>query len=208
MHLIQRPRYQRGLCKIQHASGPHEDLLTIVKRHQLKWYGYVSPSSGLPKTSCKAQSKRGRRQGKLKKRWVDINREWTCLELVKSQRAVENREIWRKQVVKSSVVPMQPLRWRDRWRWRRALTYLVQLMQQQVRFMILCLTGWVAFLSPDGAGRRPFLFSDNDLTHCVISLHFLLKLGTRQCSCSPRQFLFLSQKRGIRSEDLAGSLLS
>ena len=31
-------------------------------------------------------------------------REWTGLEFVKSQRAVENREKWRKLVVKSSVV--------------------------------------------------------------------------------------------------------
>ena len=31
-------------------------------------------------------------------------REWTGLEFAKSQRAVENREKWRKLVVKSSVV--------------------------------------------------------------------------------------------------------
>ena len=31
--------------------------------------------------------------------------EWTCLEFAKSQRAVENREKWRKLVAKSSVVP-------------------------------------------------------------------------------------------------------
>ena len=50
-YLIQRPRYQRGsLCKIQQAIGPLEDLLTIVKRRKLKWYGHVSRSSGLAKT--------------------------------------------------------------------------------------------------------------------------------------------------------------
>ena len=42
------------------------------------------------------------------KRWVDNIREWTGLEFVKSQRAVENREKWRKQVVKSSVVSQHP----------------------------------------------------------------------------------------------------
>ena len=26
-------------AKIQQAIGPHEDLLTIVKRHKLQWYG-------------------------------------------------------------------------------------------------------------------------------------------------------------------------
>ena len=40
-------------------------------------------------------------------------REWTGLKFVKSQMAVENREKWRKLVVKSSVVPQQPSRLRD-----------------------------------------------------------------------------------------------
>ena len=35
------------LAKIQQAIGPHEDLLTIVKRRKLQWYGHVSRSSGL-----------------------------------------------------------------------------------------------------------------------------------------------------------------
>ena len=29
-------------AKIQQATGPHKDLLTIGKRHRLKWYGHVS----------------------------------------------------------------------------------------------------------------------------------------------------------------------
>ena len=37
-------------AKIQQAIGPHEDLLTIVKRHKLQWYGHVSRSSGLAET--------------------------------------------------------------------------------------------------------------------------------------------------------------
>ena len=37
-------------AKIQQEIGPHEDLLTIVKRHKLQWYGHVSCSSGLAKT--------------------------------------------------------------------------------------------------------------------------------------------------------------
>ena len=40
-----------------------------------------------------------------KKRCEDNITEWTGLEFVKSQRAVENREKWRKLVVKSSVEP-------------------------------------------------------------------------------------------------------
>ena len=37
-------------AKIQQAIGPHKEILTIVKRRKLKWYGHVSRSSGLAKT--------------------------------------------------------------------------------------------------------------------------------------------------------------
>ena len=37
-------------AKIQRTIGPHEDLLTIVKRRKLQWYGHVSRSSDLAKS--------------------------------------------------------------------------------------------------------------------------------------------------------------
>ena len=45
-HLIQRPYVtnEEARAKIQQAPGPHEDLLTIVKRRKLQWYGHVSRS--------------------------------------------------------------------------------------------------------------------------------------------------------------------
>ena len=92
-------------AKIQQAIGPHEDLLTIVKRHKLQWYGHVSRSSGLAKTILQGTVKGGRRQDRQRKRWEDNTRKWTGLEFSKSQRALKNREKWRKLVVKSSVVP-------------------------------------------------------------------------------------------------------
>ena len=51
-HLIQRPYVtnEEVRAKIQQAIGPHEDLLTIVKRCKLQWYGHVSRSSGLART--------------------------------------------------------------------------------------------------------------------------------------------------------------
>ena len=58
-------------AKIQQAIGPHEDLLTIVKRRKLQWYGHVSRSSGLAKTILQGTVKGGRRQGRQKKRWED-----------------------------------------------------------------------------------------------------------------------------------------
>ena len=41
--------------------GPHEDLLTIVKRRKLQWYGHVSRSSGLAKTILRGTVKGGRK---------------------------------------------------------------------------------------------------------------------------------------------------
>ena len=101
------------LAKIQQAIGPHEDLLTIVKRRRLRWYSHVSHSSGLAKTILQGTVKGGRRQDRQRKRWEDNIREWTSLEFGKSQRAVENREKWRKLVAKSSVVLQRPSRLRD-----------------------------------------------------------------------------------------------
>ena len=87
-------------AKIQQAIGPHEDLLTIVKRRKLQWYGHVSRSSGLAKTIVLGTVKGGRRQGTQRKMWEDNIREWTGLEFAMSQRALENREKWRKLVAK------------------------------------------------------------------------------------------------------------
>ena len=101
-------------AKIQQAIGLHEDLLTIVNRRKLQWYGHVSRSSGLAKTILQGTVKGGRGQGRQRKRWEDNIREWTGLEFAKSQMAVENREKWKKLVVRSPVVPERPSRLRDR----------------------------------------------------------------------------------------------
>ena len=77
-------------AKIQQAIGPHEDLLTMVQRRKLQWYGHASRSSSLAKTILQGTVKGGRRQGRQRKRWEDNIREWTGLEFAKSQRAVEN----------------------------------------------------------------------------------------------------------------------
>ena len=44
-------------AKIQQAIGPHEDLLTMVKRRKLQWSGHVSRSSGLDKTILQGKVK-------------------------------------------------------------------------------------------------------------------------------------------------------
>ena len=100
-------------AKIQQAIRPDKGLLIIVKRCKLQWYGHVSCSSGLAMTILQGTVKGERRQGRERKWWKDNIRKWTSLEFAKSQRTVENREQWRKLVVKSSVVPQQPSRSRD-----------------------------------------------------------------------------------------------
>ena len=81
-------------AKIQQTIGPHQDLLTIVKKRKLQWYGHVSCSSGLAKTILQDTVKGERRQGRQRKRWEDNIRKWTGLEFAKFQRAAENREKW------------------------------------------------------------------------------------------------------------------
>ena len=51
-------------AEIQQAIRPHEDLLTIVKRRKLQWYGHVSRSSGLAKTTLQGTVKGGKRQAR------------------------------------------------------------------------------------------------------------------------------------------------
>ena len=125
-HLIQRPWYQRE-SPFQDPAGNWTTRrpLTIIKRHKLQWYGHVSCSSGLAKTVLQGTVKGRRRQGRQRKRWEDSVREWTGLEFNKSQRAVENREKWRKLVAKSSVVPQRPRRLRDWWWWWWCIVCLV-----------------------------------------------------------------------------------
>ena len=61
-HLIQRLYYQHGSqMKTQQAIRPHENLLTIVKKRKLQWYGHVFHSSGLAKTILQGTVKGGKK---------------------------------------------------------------------------------------------------------------------------------------------------
>ena len=54
-------------AKIQQAIRPLKNLLTIVKRRKLQWYGDVSRSIGLAKTILQGTVKGGRRQSRQRK---------------------------------------------------------------------------------------------------------------------------------------------
>ena len=92
-------------ARIGNAIGPCEDLLTAVKRRKLKWYRHVTRSSGLAKTVLQGTVQGGKRRGRQRKRWEDSIKEWTDREWNILLWKAENREEWRKLVVKSTVVP-------------------------------------------------------------------------------------------------------
>ena len=91
--------------RIQNAIGVHDDLLTMVKKRKLRWYGHISRSSGMAKTILQGIVKGARRRGRQKKRWEDNIREWTGMGFGDSLRAAEYREGWKGIVATSSVVP-------------------------------------------------------------------------------------------------------
>ena len=100
--------------RIRQAIGPYEELLAIVKKRKMKWYGHVTRSTGLAKTIMQGTVQGGRRRGRQRKRWEDNISEWTGLKLSNTVRLAENRMEWRKLVVRSSVVPQRSTRLRDR----------------------------------------------------------------------------------------------
>ena len=55
--------------RIQKAIGVHDNLLTMVKKRKLRWYGHISRSSGMAKTILQGTVKGARRRGRQKKRW-------------------------------------------------------------------------------------------------------------------------------------------
>ena len=99
--------------RIKNAIGPYIDLLTLVRKRKLNWYGHVTRSSGLTKTILQGTVQGGRKRGRQKKKWEDNIREWTGLELKDTLRKAERREEWRRLVVKSSEAPQRTSRLRD-----------------------------------------------------------------------------------------------
>ena len=96
-------------AKIQQAIGPHEDH---CKETQTAVVWSRLPFIRSRQTILQGTVKGERSQGRQRERWEDNIREWTGLGFAKSQRAVENRGEWRKLVVKPTVVPQRPPRFK------------------------------------------------------------------------------------------------
>ena len=66
--------------KMQAAIGEYDELLTLVKKRKLRWFGHVSRSSGLAKTILQGTVKGKRKRGRQKKGGKTISKsgqEWT-----------------------------------------------------------------------------------------------------------------------------------
>ena len=79
--------------KIQAAIGEYDELLTLVKKRKLRWFGHVSRSSGLAKTILQGTVK-GKRK-RQKKRWEDNIKEWAGMDFASSTGAAENMTKWK-----------------------------------------------------------------------------------------------------------------
>ena len=90
-HFLQRPCDERGGSQ-QNAPGMYDDLLTMVKKRKLRWYGHISRSSGMAKTVLQGTVTGARRRGRQKKRWEDNIKEWTGMGFGDSLRTAEDRE--------------------------------------------------------------------------------------------------------------------
>ena len=94
--------------KIQAAIGEYDELLTLVGKRKLGWFGHVSRSSGLAKTILQGTVKGKGKRGRQKKRWEDDIKEWTGVDFASSAGAAEGGSGWKGIVAKSSVVPQRP----------------------------------------------------------------------------------------------------
>ena len=66
--------------KIQAAIGEYDELLTLVKKRKLRWFGHVSRSSGLAKTIPTGHSERKKKGGDRRRDGKTISKsgqEWT-----------------------------------------------------------------------------------------------------------------------------------
>ena len=96
-------------AKIQRVIGLHEDLLTIVNKRRLSCLPSIRSGQNRLARHSKRREKTRQTEEEVGRQHQGMHRPG----FGKSQRAVENREKWRKVVAKSSVVPQRPSRLRD-----------------------------------------------------------------------------------------------
>ena len=83
---------QRG---IKARAGQKENLLGIVKRRKLAWFGNISRPNSLAKTVLQGTLEGGRKRRRQVKCWADNLKEWTRLDSPTLTRLAEDRPAWR-----------------------------------------------------------------------------------------------------------------
>ena len=76
---LETPLCSTSIKKTQAAVGEYDELLTLVKKRKLRWFGHVSRSSSSAETIL--QGKVERKRGRQEKRWENNSKEWTGIEL-------------------------------------------------------------------------------------------------------------------------------
>ena len=79
--------------RIQQAIGVHHDILTIMKKRKLRWYGHISRISGMAKTILQGAVKGTRPRERQKKRWEDNIKKWTGVVFGVSLRTGKARKV-------------------------------------------------------------------------------------------------------------------
>ena len=92
--------------KAQAAIGDYDELLTMIKKRKLRWFGHAR-SSGSAKTIIQG-TVTGKRKGYRRNGSLDNIKKQTGKDFSRSARAAKNRIRWKGIVAKSSVVPCRP----------------------------------------------------------------------------------------------------
>ena len=94
--------------RVTKEIGPHSELLAMVIKKKLIWFGHVIGSNSMSKTILQGSIEGIRRRGRPKMQWQDNIVKWTGLDINKAMRAAENREGWKKIVMKTTAPLRHP----------------------------------------------------------------------------------------------------
>ena len=101
-------------AQIQQAIGPHEDLLTIVKRRKLQWYGHVFPFIRSGQNRLARHSERAK---KTRQTEEEVGRQHQGMDWLGVRQVPEGSGEQRKMEETGCeviLVPQRPMRLRDR----------------------------------------------------------------------------------------------
>ena len=93
---------------IKARAGQQENLLGIVKRRKLAWFGHISCRNSLVKSVLLGTLEGGRKRRRQVKCWADNLKEWTRLDSPSLTRLAEDKPAWRSLSYDVSI--MSPLR--------------------------------------------------------------------------------------------------